>query len=67
MAKAKESQRDLRLLRKEYQKNVPKEIKPQTINSKSTNQTSEESKDVGNKLRGLICLKSRCVDGHAYL
>lgn len=36
------------------QKNMPKEIKPETINSKKTNQTSEASKDVGNILRGLI-------------
>lgn len=46
--KTKKSQR-----RKEYQKNVPTEIRPQTINSQSTTKTSEESKDVGNLLRGL--------------
>ena len=66
-AKAKESQRGLWFLRKEYQKNVPKEIKPQIINSKSTNQTSEESKDVRNLLRGLIWLKTRWVASHAFL
>ena len=66
-AKAEESQRGLSFLRKEYQKNVPKEIKPQIINSKSTNQTSEESKDVRNLLRGLIWLRARCVASHAFL
>ena len=66
-AKAKASQRGLWFLRKEYQKNVPTEIKPQIINSKSTNQTSEESKDVRNLLRGLIWLKARCVASLAFL
>lgn len=51
--KTKKFQRRLGLPRKEYQKNVPTEIKPQTINSKSTTKTSEKSKDVGNLLRTL--------------
>lgn len=54
MAKTKKSQRNLGLLRKEYQKNVQTEIKPQTRNSKSITQTSEESKNMGNLLKGLI-------------
>lgn len=36
-----------------------KEIKPQTIKSKSTNQTSEESKDVRNLLRGINLIESQ--------